>query len=82
MASWLLHCKNCGEAFAYSLVPDTATSYYLPSPPAFPPQGRERECPNCKTKSAYQQIDLRFQNSSVQPIIASHRWWTLAASQV
>jgi hypothetical protein len=45
MASWLLDCKNCGEAFAYSLVPDTATGYYLPSRPAFPLQGRERECP-------------------------------------
>jgi hypothetical protein len=74
MASWLLDCKNCCEAFTYSLVPDIMQiGHYLPSPPAFPPQGRERECPNCKTKATYQQTDLRFQNSSVQPISASHR---------
>jgi hypothetical protein len=35
MASWLLNCRNCGEAFAYSLVPDTPTDYYLPSPQRF-----------------------------------------------
>jgi hypothetical protein len=63
MASWLLNCKNCREAFPYSVVPDMHPGYYLPSPPAFPPQGRERQCPNCKTKSTYQQTDLRFQNA-------------------
>ena len=64
MACWVLDCKNCSEAFTYSVVPDTLTNYYLPSPPAFLPQGRERECPHCKTKSTYQQADLRFQNES------------------
>jgi hypothetical protein len=59
MASWLLDCKTCNEAFTYSLIPDTLL---LPSPPAFPPQGRERECPHCKTKSTYQPFELRFQN--------------------
>jgi hypothetical protein len=68
MASWLLNCRNCGEAFAYSLVPDTPTDYYLPSPPAFPLQGRERECPHCKTKSSYHPLDLRFQNERCSPI--------------
>lgn len=63
MASWLLDCKNCRETFTYSLVPDMQTGFYLPSPPPFPPQGRERECPHCKTKSTYQQTDLRFQNA-------------------
>jgi len=29
----------------------------------FPAQGRERECPSCKTKFTYQQTDLRFQNA-------------------
>jgi hypothetical protein len=66
MASWLLDCKNCSEAFAYSVVPDTLNDYYLPSPPAFPVGGRERECPHCKTKSTYQQTELRFQNSPVR----------------
>jgi hypothetical protein len=59
MATWLLDCKNCSEAFTYSLIPDT---FLLPSPPLFPPEGKERECPYCKTKSTYHQTDLRFQN--------------------
>jgi hypothetical protein len=62
MANWLLDCKNCSEPFAYSVVPDALTAHHLPSPPAFPAQGRERECPHCKTKSTYRQNDLRFQN--------------------
>ncbi len=62
MASWLLDCKNCHEAFPYSLIPDTLAEYYLPSRPVFPPEGRERECPNCKTKFTYHLIDLRFKN--------------------
>ncbi len=70
MGSWILDCKSCNEAFTYSLIPDTLL---LPSPPPFPKEGRERECPHCKTKAAYQQIDLRFRNSSVQLISASHR---------
>jgi hypothetical protein len=73
MANWLLDCKNCSEAFAYSVVPDTLNDYYLPSPPAFPVGGRERERPHCKTKSTYYLIDLRFKNGSVQPISANHR---------
>ena len=62
MANWFLNCKNCNEAFIYSLIPDILTDYHLPSRPVFPAAGRERECPNCKTKSTYQQTDLRFQN--------------------
>ena len=58
MASWLLDCKNCNEAFTYSFVPETL----FPSRPPFPPEGQERDCPYCKNKSTYEQIDLRFQN--------------------
>ena len=49
MGSWILDCKSCNEAFTYSLIPDTLL---LPSPPPFPKEGRERECPHCKTKAA------------------------------
>ncbi len=63
MARWLLDCKNCSEAFTYSLIPDTL---YLPSRPVFPAEGRERECLHCKTKSTYHLIDLRFQNGSIR----------------
>ena len=59
MASWILDCKHCSQAFAYSLIPDT---YHLPSRPVFPALGRERECPHCKAKSTYHPIDLRFKN--------------------
>ncbi len=58
MARWLLVCKNCSEAFTYSLVPGAL----FPSRPPFPPEGQERECPYCKIKSTYQPFDLRFQN--------------------
>jgi hypothetical protein len=30
MASWVLDCKNCHEAFAYSLIPDVLADYHLP----------------------------------------------------
>jgi hypothetical protein len=66
MASWLLDCKNCSKPFVYSLIPDRLADYHLPSRPVFPAVGRERECPHCKTKSTYQQTDLRFQNSPVR----------------
>jgi hypothetical protein len=48
MARWVLDCKNCSEAFAYSLIPDTLTDYYLPLRPAFPPAHQECECPTVK----------------------------------
>jgi hypothetical protein len=63
MAKWFLECRNCGQAFTYSLIPDTLADFHLPSRPVFPAQGRERECPSCKTKATYQQTDLRFQNA-------------------
>jgi hypothetical protein len=64
MAKWLLECRKCGQAFTYSLVPDIVFDFHLPSRPVFPAQGKERECPSCKTKATYQQADLRFQNES------------------
>ena len=45
MASWALACKNCRKVFTYSQIPDTLADYYLPTRPAFPPSGVERECP-------------------------------------
>ena len=69
MAYWVLDCKSCNRVFTYSVVPDTLADYYLPSPPAFPIEGRERECPNCKTKSTYQQADVRFQNRPISAVV-------------
>jgi primosomal protein N' len=60
MATWVLDCKNCDEAFPYSLAPDTLAC--RPFRPAFPAQGEKRKCPHCGTKSIYQTLDLRFQN--------------------
>jgi hypothetical protein len=60
MATWVLDCKNCGEAFPYSLVPDVLACPR--SLPAFPPRGEKRKCLHCRTKSTYQPCDLRFQN--------------------
>jgi hypothetical protein len=63
MARWVLDRKNCSEGFAYSLIPDTPRAIIICRRLLHSqPQGRERECPNCKTKSTYQQTGLRFQN--------------------
>jgi hypothetical protein len=62
MASWAVACKNCRAVFTYSQISDTLADYYLPTRPAFPPSGDERECPNCKSKFAYQGSDLKFQS--------------------
>jgi hypothetical protein len=62
MASWALACKNCRAVFAYSQISDTLADHYLPTRPAFPPSGVERECPNCKSKFTYQGSDLTFQS--------------------
>ena len=77
MASWLLHCKNCHKTFAYSLMPDTSC---LPSRPVFPAQGRERECPSCKTKFTYQQTDLGFLSNEGEEAGSLMRRSTLAVS--
>ena len=68
MARWALDCKNCSEAFAYSLIPDTLTDDYLPLRPAFPPGRQECERPHCKTKSTQHPIDLRFKNERRSPV--------------
>jgi hypothetical protein len=62
VASWVLVCKSCGNAFTHSPVTETLADYYLPSKPEFPPDGEEHECPNCKVKSTYQRTELRYQS--------------------
>ncbi len=62
MASWSLACKNCNKAFAYSQIGDTIPEFFMPSRPEFPPEGVERECPNCKAKATYQSNELRYQS--------------------
>jgi hypothetical protein len=61
MARWVLSCKSCREVFVHSAISDTMPNYYLPLRPEFSAEGDERECPNCKAKSVYQGIDLRYQ---------------------
>jgi hypothetical protein len=65
MASWALACKNCCKVFTCSQIPDTVADYYLPTRPAFPPSGVERECPNSKAKSTYQATELTFQSDRI-----------------
>ena len=62
MASWALACKNCRAVFTHSQIADTLAEYYLPTRPAFPPEGLERECPSCGSKSTYQRRDLTFRS--------------------
>ncbi len=60
MASWALTCKQCSQVFTHSQVSQTLADYFLPEKPKFPPAGFERECPNCKAKSIYQENELRY----------------------
>jgi len=60
MASWVLTCRNCGEVFTHSQIGQALADYFIPAKPAFPPEGWERECPSCKSKSIYQQHELAY----------------------
>jgi hypothetical protein len=71
MASWALACKNCRAVFTHSQIPDTLADYYIPTRPDSPPTGLERECPNCKTRSTYQQADLAFRPGTCPTSAAS-----------
>lgn len=62
MGNWGLACKNCRATFTHSRVPDTLADYYLPTRPDFPPEGLERECPHCNSKSTYMAIELIYQS--------------------
>ena len=62
MGSWALACKNCRALFTHSEVPNTLADYYLPTRPDFPPEGLERECPQCNSKSTYRAIELIYQS--------------------
>jgi hypothetical protein len=61
MAEWVLVCKYCGKAFSHSEIGGTLLDYFLPVKPRFPVGGLQRECPDCKTRSIYQQNELRYQ---------------------
>jgi hypothetical protein len=60
MASWALTCKNCGKVFTHWRISDKLADYFLSPKPAFPLEGLECECPNCRTKSNYRQNELRY----------------------
>jgi len=61
MASWLLTCKQCSQVFTHSQVGQKLVDYLFPEKPKFPPEGLERECPNCKTKGVYQRNELKYE---------------------
>jgi hypothetical protein len=64
MESWTLVCKNCHKAFAYSKIGNTLGDFFLPLRPEIPPEGVERECPNCKVHAIYQRNELRYQSEA------------------
>jgi hypothetical protein len=62
MSKWVLVCKRCKKSFLHSEVGNSLADYFLPEKPKFPAEGRDLECPNCKTTSNYLATDLRFQD--------------------
>lgn len=62
MANWSLACKNCNKPFAYSQIADTLSEFFIPSRPEIPPEGVERECPNCNATATYRRNELRYQS--------------------
>ena len=80
MATWVLNCKNCGEAFPYCLLPDVLACPR--SLPAFPPKGETTQVPPLQNKvylpAMRPEISERALESS-SPISASAfprvLWW-------
>jgi hypothetical protein len=68
MTSWVLSCKHCKKTFPHSEVRDTLANYFFPEKPKFGAGGIEQECPHCKTKSVYQQHELRYQERWMRAI--------------
>jgi hypothetical protein len=62
MASWALGCKNCGKDFTYSQIDDTLQDFFVPLRPQLPPEGEEREGPNCKARATYKRNELTYQS--------------------
>jgi hypothetical protein len=62
MASWMVSCKNCGNAFAFASIGDSLSDFYFPQKPEFPPRGLERECPHCAAKFNYEKHELTYKD--------------------
>lgn len=67
VASWILDCPECKQAYVYAKVPIERFSDADSNPFAwplkpFPLEGLSFECPNCKKTSIYTRSDLRYRN--------------------
>jgi hypothetical protein len=60
---WVIDCRNCRVTFIHSEIGKDRTliDYLHPTAPAFPENGKEMECPSCKTKAVYTSKDLRYE---------------------
>jgi hypothetical protein len=63
MARWVFTCKNCYKVFPHAEIGDTLADYFLPKKPEISSEGQELECPDCKTKSIYQQNELWYERN-------------------
>jgi predicted nucleic-acid-binding Zn-ribbon protein len=62
MANWVLSCRKCKTNFEHSKIAVAGlANYFIPLKPEFPPDGIERECPNCGYKAFYQKTDIKYQ---------------------
>jgi len=71
-ALWVVSCRNCNESFTYSEIsePQHAVDYLFPTKPEVAGNGRELQCPHCKSIATYQRTDLWYQAAAANS-------WTL-----
>jgi hypothetical protein len=60
---WVIDCRNCRVTFIHSEIGTDRKliDYLRPTAPEFPPEGKEMECPSCRTKAIYTSSDLRYE---------------------
>jgi hypothetical protein len=63
MARWVFTCKNCCKVVPHAEIGGTLMDYFFPKKPEVPVEGQELECPECKTKSIYQQNELWYERN-------------------
>ena len=66
MPRWILTCPKCSHKFTHTMIEAAIVEEARRDPfrilprPQMPYIGEARSCPNCKTESLYQRLDLFY----------------------